>query len=121
MSSATVEPGHGRNSLVSSGGPWSSWLSEVVYSGQQHRCVTARRLTLSEALGLVVRDARLNAGLSQERLAELAGLHRTYISELERGLTSISVRKLERLARALEMRPYAVVKAAEERQAVGRR
>ena len=73
-------------------------------------------LDLTEAFGLVVRDARLKAGLSQERLAELAGLHRTYVSELERGLTSISVRKLERLAAALNTKPHLLVRAAELRK-----
>ena len=73
------------------------------------------RLDLTEAFGLVVREARLKAGLSQERLAEVAGLHRTYVSELERGLTSISVRKLEHLAAALNTKPHLLVKAAERR------
>ena len=74
------------------------------------------RLDFTEAFGLVVREARLKAGLSQERLAELAGLHRTYVSELERGLTSISVRKLERLAVALNTKPHLLVKSAELRK-----
>lgn len=39
--------------------------------------------------------------LSQEKLAELAQLHRTYVSQLERCVTNISVDRLERLARVL--------------------
>lgn len=38
-----------------------------------------------------LRNARENAGISQEQLAERAGLHRTYISQLERGLKSPSL------------------------------
>ena len=41
--------------------------------------------------------------LSQERLAELADFHRTYVSQLERCITNISIDGLERLARALEV------------------
>jgi len=44
---------------------------------------------------------RLRQGLSQEKLAELAGLHRTYVSQVERGVTSISLDNVEKLATAL--------------------
>lgn len=77
----------------------------------------AARLSLTKAFGLVVRDARVKLGYSQEHLAELSGMHRTYISQLERGLTSISIRKLERLASALATKPHLLVKAAETRTA----
>ena len=42
------------------------------------------------------------AGISQEKLAELAGLHRTYVSSVERGKRNISIENIERLAKALE-------------------
>lgn len=41
--------------------------------------------------------------LSQEQLAELADFHRTYVSQLERCVTNISIDGLERLAQALEV------------------
>lgn len=44
---------------------------------------------------------RVSQGLSQEKLAELAGLHRTYVSQVERGVTSISLDNVEKLAAAL--------------------
>lgn len=44
---------------------------------------------------------RVSLGLSQEKLAELAGLHRTYVSQVERGVTSISLDNVEKLAAAL--------------------
>ena len=47
-----------------------------------------------------IRKAR---GLSQEALAELADFHRTYVSQLERCVTNISIDGLERLADALEL------------------
>jgi transcriptional regulator with XRE-family HTH domain len=44
---------------------------------------------------------RLAQGLSQEKAAELADFHRTYVSQLERCVTNISIDGLERLAHAL--------------------
>ena len=65
---------------------------------------TRHRLT-DRAAARVVRTARLNSRLSQEALAELAGLHRTYISLLERGHRSPSLFTLEAIAHALNMTP----------------
>lgn len=46
---------------------------------------------------------RTERGLSQERMAELADFHRTYVSQLERCVTNISIDGLERIACALEV------------------
>jgi transcriptional regulator with XRE-family HTH domain len=51
--------------------------------------------------GQRLRQARLKAGVSQEKLADLAGLHRTYVSSVERGLRNISLENIDRLATAL--------------------
>jgi len=51
--------------------------------------------------GEKLRKVRQRVGLSQERLAELAGLHRTYVSSVERGQRNISLENVERLADAL--------------------
>ena len=48
--------------------------------------------------------------LSQEKLAELAGLHRTYISAVERERRNISLENIERIANALEIEPYLLLK-----------
>jgi len=50
-----------------------------------------------------IRRLRKAMGLSQEQLAELAQLHRTYVSQLERCVTNISINRLERLAQVLEV------------------
>ena len=53
--------------------------------------------------GASVRAHRLRLGLSQERLAERAGLHRTYVTDVERGARNISLESISRLAGALEL------------------
>lgn len=48
-----------------------------------------------------LREVRMSQGLSQEKLAELASLHRTYISLVERGERNITIDNMEKLAIAL--------------------
>jgi transcriptional regulator with XRE-family HTH domain len=60
--------------------------------------------TVFARFGLRLRAVREEVGISQEKLAELAGLHRTYVSSVERGKRNISIENIERLARALGTR-----------------
>lgn len=57
--------------------------------------------TFEQVLGQVIAEQRRKVGLSQEALAGLCGVHATYISQLERGLKSPTVRVLRRIAEAL--------------------
>jgi transcriptional regulator with XRE-family HTH domain len=51
--------------------------------------------------GTNLRKTRVDKGISQEALAELAGLHRTYVSSVERGERNVTLATVEKLARAL--------------------
>ena len=50
-----------------------------------------------------LKEARVKQGLSQEELADIAGLHRTYVGSVERGERNISIDNMERLASALNI------------------
>lgn len=53
-----------------------------------------------------VKTYRIQLGLSQEHLAEKAGLHRTYISAIECGKRSISLDNIQKIADALKIETY---------------
>jgi transcriptional regulator with XRE-family HTH domain len=67
--------------------------------------------------GLVLRERRLAAGLSQEGLADGSDLHRTYVSQLERGLKAPSLAAIEAVAGALRVAPHVLVREAESKAA----
>jgi len=56
-----------------------------------------------KTFGTKVRVLRDQLGMSQEKLAEAAGLHRTYISDVERGARNISLNSINKLAKALQV------------------
>jgi transcriptional regulator with XRE-family HTH domain len=58
---------------------------------------------IKSRLGTAIRKRRNDLGLSQEKLAERAGLHRTYIADIERGARNVSIENIEKLAKALEI------------------
>ncbi len=58
-----------------------------------------------ERLGRNLRKARRAKGWSQEEFAHHAGIHRTYISDLERGARNPTLIIVEKLARALDVPP----------------
>lgn len=60
-----------------------------------------RKTKLQEAFGAAVRTRRLGLKLSQEEIADLADLHFTYISSVERGERNISLENMAKVAKAL--------------------
>jgi transcriptional regulator with XRE-family HTH domain len=66
--------------------------------------------------GRALRQARENLELSQEELAERAGLHRTYIGQVERGEKNISIDNMEHLATAVGLAVWAMIKPPDEQQ-----
>jgi Predicted transcription factor, homolog of eukaryotic MBF1 len=66
------------------------------------------------SFGLAVRRARTERGISQEQLAAMSGLDRTYVSGLERGKRNPTLATQERIAAALDVRIADLVASAEE-------
>jgi transcriptional regulator with XRE-family HTH domain len=58
---------------------------------------------LVDAVALAIRRFRKEHGMSQEALADKAGLDRTYISGVERGVRNITLDSLDQIIRALEV------------------
>ena len=63
-------------------------------------------MNILEVFGKNLRKYRTNLGLSQEKFAEMCDLHRTYISDVERGQRSISLGNVQKIADALKIEPY---------------
>lgn len=59
---------------------------------------------LLKKFGKRVREERLKLDISQERLAELAKVHRTYIGMIERGEKNITLTNIEKIANALKIK-----------------
>lgn len=64
----------------------------------------------AQTFGQRVRDGRIARGWTQERLAEVTGLHATYVASVERGERNISLRNILRLAEGLDIGPEELVK-----------
>jgi len=84
--------------------------------------VFKERSRLSKGFAQVIRQHRSRKGLSQEALAEAAGVHHTYVGLVERGKRNPSIDVAESLARALGRKLSTLVAEAEKRRPLlGRR
>lgn len=62
-------------------------------------------MDIKTRLGQNVRRLRLEKGWSQEDYADRAGIHRTYVSDIERGARNPTITVVEKLAKPLGIRP----------------
>lgn len=69
--------------------------------------------SLSQRFGATVRRRRTAIGMSQEKLAELADLHPTYVSMIERGVRNPTLDVAERIAAGLEVDLAILIKEAD--------
>jgi transcriptional regulator with XRE-family HTH domain len=70
---------------------------------------------LEIVFGQVIRELREKQGLSQEQLSFAAARHRTYVSLIERGRNSPSIRTLWLLADALGVEPSDIIRRVQKR------
>ena len=77
------------------------WTVALTLGGGSTYRVSRRGEAVAKALGKRVRALRVSKGWSQERLADEARMHRTYMWGIEQGVRNPSLRHLARLAVAL--------------------
>ena len=65
-------------------------------------------------LGQIIRDARKQKGMTQERLSEIAGVSAKYLSEVEQGRSNVTVLLLRRVSRALKLDLCALLYGCED-------
>ena len=58
-------------------------------------------MDLNIKFGKIIKELRIERGLSQEELGHKAGLHRTYIGMIERGEKNITIENINKLSKAL--------------------
>jgi transcriptional regulator with XRE-family HTH domain len=66
-------------------------------------------MNYNKQLGANIRRLRLKRGWSQEHLAEISGLHRTYVSGVERGVRNPTLSIIVQIADALKLPPAALL------------
>lgn len=65
---------------------------------------------IKKQLGHKIKELRLKTGISQEKLATKAKLHRTYMSDIERGERNVSVENIKKISDALDVDPDELLK-----------
>ena len=73
-----------------------------------------RKGRLQAAFGKAIKKYRLTAGLSQEGLAEMADLHRTYVGDVERGERNVSLINMWKIAEASNAKLSRIMKDVEK-------
>ena len=68
---------------------------------------------IRRSLGIAVRRRRQKLGLSQEEFAELAEIHRTYVSSIESGKVAVGIEVCSKVAKALNTPLHLLIREAE--------
>ena len=71
-------------------------------------------MDIVRVFGTNMKKYRMQRGLSQEAFAEKCGLHRTYISSIERFQRNVSIENIQRIADALDVETYLLFVEKEE-------
>ena len=71
-------------------------------------------IKIQQAFGQVIKSIRIEKGISQEKLAELVDLHRTYISDIERGGRNVSLVNIFRIAEGLDVKVFEIFQKLEK-------
>lgn len=71
-------------------------------------------MNIIEIFGTNLRKYRTRMGYSQEKFAELCGLHRTYISDIECFQRNVSLENVQKIADALKIESYKLLINEEE-------
>lgn len=88
--------------------------AEILSDDSEHESGTINSAQLMvKLLGKAVAKQRAALSMSQEQLSTVSGLHRTYISDIERGCRSLSFKNVCRLAWALNLEPSGLMALAE--------
>lgn len=73
---------------------------------------------ITKEFGLIVRELRQEKNISQEKLAEIGNLDRSYVSEVENGYKTPTIITVSKIAIALEVRPSKLFQLVEQRSSV---
>lgn len=65
--------------------------------------------SIQKKFGDKLREIRNEKGFSQEKLALKCGLHRTYISDIERGSRNVSLKNIDKISKALDVSPKSLL------------
>lgn len=89
--------------------PWTYSPHLAILSVPIGESLKMEKNVVCQSFGVHLRSLRMQCGVSQEKLAELASLDRTYVSSVERGKRNISLVNIFKLAEALHLTPSSLL------------